>query len=526
MADPIKDITIVGGGTAGWMTAIMLQNRLALGANDGQRPQITLIESPNIKTIGVGEATVPSMPILLRELGVSEPEFIKTCNATFKLSVQFKNWNVDHQGKPIDFLNPFGGYTKIDDVTISEYFAKFGAGKLNFTQVAGANMDLIEAGKAPRPLGNMEIGENVGFAYHLDAGRFAAMLRDISISKGVKHICEDVLSVELDDRGFVAALQLSEIGRHEIELVIDCTGFRGFIINGTLNEPFLDYSKYLANDRAVAAQFPYPSDDRISPVTTSTALSSGWAWRVPLFNRIGAGYVFSSAHITDAQAQDEFLQNVGMSPTVSEPRIIPLRIGRLRNSWVKNCVAIGLSGGFIEPLESTAIHMIDKSVRWLCRNFPTLDFPDPYRKQFNKLTNSMYSEMLDFVCLHYALGNRTDSQYWIDTRQETTTPDRLGALLELWKYRLPEHDDLEFQSLFTEATYSTILLGKQVYSQGFGADTFKTLGHMDERLWQRYIIAARRDIDAIVAKNADHRLLLREMRGELKSLGNLSGLGI
>ena len=179
-----------------------------------------------------------------------------------------------------------------------------------------------------------------------------------------------------------------------------------------LEEPFVSYSKYLANDRAVAVQIPHPDPMKIPPVTRSTALGAGWSWRVPLFHRIGTGYVFSSAHRTDEAAKAELLAHLGLTPEEAEPRVIPMRIGRSKNLWVKNCVAVGLSGGFIEPLESTAIHMIDMSIRWLLAYFPDSDFADPLRNRYNKLMISLYDEVRDFICLHYALGNRTDDPYW------------------------------------------------------------------------------------------------------------------
>jgi len=515
MGEPIKSITIVGGGTAGWLTALLLQSYFARTATGEAGKTITLIESPNIPTVGVGEATVPGMPRTLRTAGLSEQEFFKTCNASFKLGVLFANWNVDQAGKQIDYVNPFAGPGVIDGIEQAYYYLQYGADGQDFTQVFCPQTDLARAFKGPRPLGEKPYTMKVGHAYHLDAGKFANLARDICVARGVRHIREDVVHVEQDERGYVSALQLDQSGRHEVELVIDCTGFRGVIINEVMNEPFISYSKYLANDRALAVQIPHPDPTKIPSMTRSYALGAGWSWRVPLFNRIGTGYVYSSAHRTDEEARDEFVAHLGDTWNGVEPRVIPMRVGRNENAWVKNVVAVGLSGGFIEPLESTAIHMIDTAVRWLATYFPDSDYPEPLRRHYNKLVGSLYDEVRDFICLHYALGNRTDSQYWIDARTELEIPDSLAENLEVWQHALPGAYDLKFDSLFSYGTYQAVLLGKRVYDTGFAAPGFMKNLHLRQDLWQAHLKKARAATDILVGKMADHHTLLLELRGEL-----------
>jgi len=515
MGKPINHVTIVGGGTAGWMTALLLQS---LCQNDKRRKdalKVTLIESPNIPTVGVGEATVPGMPRTLRTAGVSEKEFMKRCNASFKLGVLFDKWNVGNDGKPIGYVNPFARPPAVGGVDAGWYFAEHGAGELDFTQVFSPCVDLARACKGPRPLGVGEFDQSVGFAYHLDAGKFSGMLRDICIERGVEHILDDMVSVEQDERGYISGVILKERGLHEIEFVIDCTGFRGLIINEALGEPFVSYSDVLANDRALAVQIPHPEPDRLEPMTRSTALGAGWTWRVPLYSRIGTGYVFSSAHRSDDDAREEFLASLGPAGKDAEPRVIPMRVGRTRTAWVKNCVAIGLSGGFIEPLESTAIHMIDTGVRWLVSYFPDLDFAEPLRDRYNKLVTQLYDEVRDFICLHYALGNRTDSQYWIDVREELKVPDSLAANLELWKHKLPAAYDIDFVSLFSPWTYQAVLLGKRVYETGYGDGQLQAAVTTDVSRWRDYLAKSRARTRQIVEATADHRTLLKELRGEL-----------
>ena len=455
MGKPIKEVTIVGGGTAGWLTALLLQSTFQKSGKHGTLRRIKLIESPNIPTVGVGEATVPGMPRTIRLAGLSEGEFFKTCNASFKLGVVFDNWNVDAKGKPISYVNPFSPPPTINGYNSAIFYAKYGAGAFDYVQSFSPAVDAWKHCKGPRALGGKEFDSWFGYAYHLDAGLFARMLRDICIKRGVVHVLDDVVDVELDDRGFVAAMILKETGRHPVELVIDCTGFRGLVINQALKEPFLSYGKYLGNDRAMAVQIPHKEGAKIEPVTKSTALGAGWSWRVPLFNRIGTGYVFSSAHRTDDAAREEFLRHLGPEHKDAEPRIIPMRIGRNRNAWVKNCIAIGLSGGFIEPLESTAIHMVDMGVRFLTGYFPDSDFTPALRERYNRNVTDLYDEVRDFICLHYALGNRTDDQYWIDARQALEVPDSLAENLEVWKHVLVGPHDLKNKQLFDHHTYNT-----------------------------------------------------------------------
>lgn len=515
MGTPITEITIVGGGTAGWLTATLLN--AILSAREGRGlVQLTVIESPDIASVGVGEATVPGMPRTLKSAGIAERDFIKTCNASFKLGVLFENWNVDADGRHVDFINPFARVPTIDGIDAGYYMLRHGAGDLDFVQTYSLAADLARTGKGPRPLGAPDYAPEVGFAYHLDAGRFATMLRDICKARNVRHIEQNVTGVEQDERGHISALHLQDTGRHEVQMVIDCTGFRGLIINGELGEPFISYSKYLANDRALAVQVPHRDGARIDSVTRSTALGAGWSWRVPLWNRIGTGYVFSSAHRTDDEAIDEFLAHLGPDGKGAEPRVIPMRVGRTRNAWVGNCVAIGLSGGFIEPLESTAIHMIDTMVRWLAVYLPDSDFPAPLRDRFNRNVNRLYDEIRDFICLHYALGNRTDDAYWHDARA-LEKPDSLAANLELWQHTLPGPYDLDFASFFTHGVYQTVLLGKRVYETGYGHPSLTDTLPLKADRWQGYLRQVRARADEMMGRMADHKSLLAEMRGETLS---------
>lgn len=516
MSNLLTKITIVGGGTAGWMTALVLDTMFAKSGDKAKRPKICLIESPNIATVGVGEATVPRMPLTIREAGISEKDFFRETNASFKLGVKFCNWNHTADGKPIDYMNPFAHGQLLENVDAADYFHQFGNGGRDFTQSITPHDDLARLCKAARPLGAPPFEDRFGYAYHLDAVKFAGMLTTICTKRGVKHISDEVTSVHKDEAGNISYLMLEKGGKHDIELVIDCTGFRGLIINQALGEPFLDYSEFLPNDRAMALQIQHPDPEKIESATRSTALGAGWTWRVPLYNRVGTGYVFSSRHRTDDQARDEYMEWLGESGKNGEPRIIPMRIGRVRNPWVKNCVAIGLAGGFIEPLESTAIHMVDHAARWLAENLPGKDMADPIRNRYNRQMSGLYDEVLDFICLHYKLGNRTDDQYWIDARTDMKIPDRLAENLEVWKHRLPCASDIASATLFDHRTYQAVLLGKQVYQAGFGKGTIESVRPLRKPVWYQFQKAAKQELSQIIRAMPDHKTLLREIRGEPK----------
>jgi len=515
MGKPIRKITIVGGGTAGWMSALFLSTFVKTGKRSQGRIKVSLIESPNIPTVGVGEATVPGMPNILKMCGISEKQFFKTCNASFKLGVLFDRWNNDASGKPLAYVNPFSKGNPIGGIDPAWYYLREGAGRLDYVQTISPCVDLWLQKKGPRPIGAGDFDGQVGFAYHLDAGKFAGLLKDVCIQRGVEHILDDMVKVEKDDRGHIAAVQLKQTGRHPVELVIDCTGFRGLIINEALGVPFESYADYLGNDRAMAVQLPHPDPDKIEPMTRSTALGAGWSWRVPLYNRIGTGYVFSSAHRTDDQARDEFrahLAEFHPDGATAEPRVIPMRVGRTARAWEKNCIAIGLTSGFIEPLESTAIYMIEMGLRWLLTYFPDSDFPQPVTDRYNKVSMDLYDEVRDFICLHYALNNRTDD-YWHDARR-LKIPDSLAENIDLWKHSLPAPYDLGAYSLFSPATYQAVLLGKGVYHTGYGNPKMAPAIAMNKDRWKAYLKQTRARIDTITRELPDHKTLLTHLRGD------------
>lgn len=516
MAEQIKRITIVGGGTAGWMTASLLSTYLN---QPGKPPKvkISLIESPSIKTIGVGEATVPGMRRAVQAFGLDEREFIRRCNVTFKLGVEFVNWNHDENGNPVSYVNPFNVGRNIRGFSPLYYYHKFGRHATDDTRAIDPvecttpTRDAFVLKKGPRRVTQDNFFQQLPYAYHLDASLFAQLLAEMGMKRGIEYISDDVENVNLDERGFVESLDLKERGKHPIEFVIDCTGFRGLIINQALGEPFVSYSKYLLNDRALAVQIPHKDPTDLVPCTRSTALGAGWVWRVPLQSRIGTGYVFSSAHRTDEEAQAEFLKHLGMTEDEAQPRAIPIRVGRTKRAFVKNCLAIGLSSGFIEPLESTAIHMIEMATRYLFTFFPDRDFDENLIASYNRSAELLYDEVRDFISLHYVLNNRNDSEYWRAAREDLVVPDRLAENLKVWKYTLPSDYDFVTDKFFGKWNYSIILFGKGFYPKDH---VLPIAEYLNEDDWKSYIREFRAHKANLLAQLPGHHELITALRNQ------------
>lgn len=525
MTRQIKNITIVGGGTAGWMAATYLATKFGRPAGSeggggegdgGEAVQITLIESPSIGTIGVGEATVPLMRSWLRDMAIDEHEFLSRCNGSFKLGVRFSNWNHDAAGKPLDFVHPFHGFdVDIRGFKPGAYFLKYALanGAVSCDDHLSPSAALIDNYRAPRQLDHPDYTKGMRYAYHLDAGLFARYLQEIAAERGVIHVVDDVVDVELSEDGLVTALHLKERGVRPVELVVDCTGFAGLIIQKALKEPFESYGRNLLCDRALAVQLPHPEPVRLEPCTRSTALGAGWSWRVPLFSRLGTGYVYSSAFISDEDATEEFLRHLGPGGEGAEPRVIKMRVGRSRRSWVKNCVAVGLSSGFIEPLESTAIYIIQNSLRWLVTYFPDLDFSPRLAGRYNDLVEQLYLEIRDFNILHYITNNREDTDFWHAARNDLEVPDSLRENLELWRHALPVVYDFSNSFLFNHWSYMLVLFGKGYFDNL----TLPTAPSLQEADWRNYLSEMDRVKAELLQQLPDHYALLCDIRRKVET---------
>lgn len=519
MGRPITNITIVGGGTAGWIAAAYLNQRLQWGPAANREVTITVIESPQVGIIGVGEATVPTLKGTMRHLGISEPEFMQRADATFKLGIWFDRWNTNKDGKLIGFLHPFTGGKTIRGLNPGYAFKKYGipgqdeVTDQDFVRTITASREAFENKQGPRALNGPHYGGALQYAYHIDAARLAEFLSEVCRNRGVKHIRDNVVDVKLDERGYIASLQLAERGTWPVELVIDCTGFRGLLINKALGEPFISFSEYLLNDRAIPMQVRHFDPAAIPSVTGAIAMDAGWVWHIPLRRRVGAGYVFCSQFKSDDAALAEFREFLGHAGEGFEPQpTIKMRVGRNRRSWVKNCVAIGLSSGFLEPLESTAIMTLELQSRWLLSNLPTTDFEEPLADQYNGSVNRLYDEIRDFLGLHFSLSER-QGPFWDAVRNDAKKSDILKASLELWKHAVPSPADPRNRTVYNHWSVLCILMGKNFYKQSQLADPEL----VPLRMWQRYILENRTWKQPILGRLANHNQLIEHMHAQAVS---------
>lgn len=469
----IERITIVGGGTAGWLTALIVNTGVNKKASPQHRVKVSLIESPNIPTIGVGESTIQNLKNTLSEVGIDEAEFIRRSNGSFKLGVRYIDWSRADGVAESNFFHPLNNPLACGGLHPAYHFRKFGPPWLgaSFGESLLPNAAVIAAGKGPRQLTGANYYWDINYAYHVDAALLADFMREFSTTAGVEHVRDDVVDVLLDESGAVSALQLERRGRYPVEFVIDCTGFKSLIWNRLGGEPFTSIGDRLFNDRAIPLQLAHPDPTNIEPCTRAFALGAGWAWRVPLYSRVGTGYVYSSAFRSDDEARAEFIAHLratgDLPASAPEPetRVIKMRTGYTRQPWIKNCVAIGLSSGFVEPLEATAIYSIDAAAHRLVMNFPDKQCNPALAKAFNDRSSALMEEIVDFLQLNYVTSNRSDP-YWMAVRKEGRLSDWLRDKLELWRLRLPDLDDTNKNMLFDFANMIYAL-----YPKGYFAKT-------------------------------------------------------
>lgn len=456
----VKRIVILGGGSAGWLTAGILASAHPAGAPDS--PQVTLVESPDVKPIGVGEGTWPSMRDSLSDMGVSESDFIRECDVSFKQASRFSRWVT---GADDDvYYHPFAlplGYGEFDLATQWQ----FQQAEKPFADAVSYQPALCEAGKAPKQKATPEWAAVANYAYHLDAGKFGVFLQKFcSRNLGVVHILDHVTGVNSADNGDIASLATTSHGEIEGDLFIDCTGFSSMLLGGHYGIPFVSRKDTLFCDTALALQVPYRDENApIESNTISTAQEAGWIWDIGLPTRRGVGHVYSSAHTSDEHAEIALRTYVENSGAVaSHPaRKISINPGHRETFWHRNCVAIGISAGFIEPLEASALALIELSAAMVRDEFPaTREVMDIVSRRFNERFRYRWDRIIDFLKLHYLLSRRTDSDFWIDNRQPHTIPERLRELMVLWQYRPPSRRDFyEIEEIFPSASYQYVLYG-------------------------------------------------------------------
>lgn len=451
---------IVGGGAAGWLTAGVLAAEHRVAENDAV--QVSLVESPDVRTLGVGEGTWPTMRETLRRIGVSESAFVTACDASFKQASCFNGWVT---GAPDDcYYHPFSIPQGFGEVNLVPAWLNDGSAR-PFADLVSAQPVLCDQGKAPKQKSTPEFAAVANYAYHLDAGKFGQFLQAHCVEQlGVRHVLAHVQGVRSHENGDIAGLETLEQGLLEGDLFVDCTGFSSLLLGGHYDIPMVGVGNTLFCDTAIAAQVPYATPDQaIASATIATAQAAGWIWDIGLPTRRGVGYVYSSAHTGEEQARRDlvgYIRRTG-GDIDSEPRRIALNPGHRESFWHRNCVAVGISAGFIEPLEASALAMIELSAHMIAEDLPpNRELMDVVARRFNQRFLHRWGRIVEFLKLHYLLSRREETGFWQDNRRPESVPDRLKELLELWKYRPPSGRDFtETEAVFPAASYQYVLYG-------------------------------------------------------------------
>jgi tryptophan halogenase len=467
MDNAIRSILVVGGGTSGWLAAVFL-SRLVEGAG-GPPLSITLVESSDIGTVGVGEATIPSIKNTFAFCGIDERDWIVACNSSFKMAIKYTGWRT---GAPDDvFWHPFGRLPSVNGIPLSHYWLshRLNGGAPPYDLACTTVIPACEARRGPKLMSDPPFQGQTQYAYHLDAGLLASYLKQIGKSRGVRHVVDNVRDVVLDQRGFIDHVTTDNHGDLHADLFIDSSGFRGLLINEALEEPFISFGDALFCDRAVAVQIPSDSDATgINPYTSATALSAGWVWNIPLFHRVGTGYVYCSRYLDQDQAEQELRAHIGHVASDIWLRHLKMRVGHTRNAWVKNCVSIGLASGFIEPLESTGIWFAELGLYNLAMHFPNRSFEPGVIAKYNEIMRRNYQQIRDFLVLHYCTTSREDTPFWHDVKHHPAIPDSLQVNLEAWRAMLPNEEQFDNPGFFKEFSIVAILAGMEwIPSQPF-----------------------------------------------------------
>lgn len=456
----IKSVVVLGGGSAGWLTASLI----AAKHHDKDSPfQVTLIESPNIPTIGVGEGTWPTMVNTLQQLGISELTFMQRCDASFKQGSKFVHW---HNGLQSDtYYHPFTPPESFDEVCLAQYWQQFSHTN-KFADAVSIQARLCDENKAPKQLklGDYHTIENYG--YHLDAGKFSQLLTEHGISKlGVKHVVDEVIAVQSHNDGDIAALVTQHNGAITGDLFIDCSGQAAALIGKHYQIPFISKKDILFIDKAIATQVPYHSPDApVASATISTAQQAGWIWDIGLPTRRGVGHVFSSQYTSEQQAKDDLINYLKSSvdhPDKLRFKTLDINPGHREVFWHKNCVAVGMASGFLEPLEASALVMVELAAKTIALQMPAnRSVMDTIAKQYNVNMMFRWQRIIDFLKLHYVLSERDDNAFWRANRSSESIPDSLKELLQLWQFQPPENNGfLSPYDLFPAASYQYILYG-------------------------------------------------------------------
>lgn len=459
----VRRIVVLGGGSAGWLTAATLAAELGGEAPDAV--QVTLIESPDVPSIGVGEGTWPTMRATLHRIGLSEVDLIRDCDAAFKQGSRFDGWL--HGGAGDRYYHPFTLPHGWGEVDLAGAWLQAGR-EQSFADSVGAQPQLCDAHLAPKQTTTPDFAGVMNYGYHFDAVKLGQLLqRHATVKLGVRHVLDHFTAVRSHENGDIAALATRGHGDIEGDLFIDCSGLAGLLLGQHYGVPLRSERGVLFNDSALAVQVPH-ADARapLASATVSTAHAEGWTWDIGLPTRRGLGLVYSSGHTNDSAAERALMAHLdrnGLSLAGATPRRLRFEPGYRECFWHRNCVAVGLSAGFIEPLEASALALVELSAAFIRDEMPaTRADMDLVAKRFNEAFAYRWSRIIEFLKLHYVLSRRDDADYWRDHRAAATQPESLRELLQLWAHRAPSRNDFyRVEEVFPAASYQYVLYGMQ-----------------------------------------------------------------
>ncbi|MFV8782313.1 tryptophan halogenase family protein [Microbulbifer sp. SA54] len=498
----IKKIAIVGGGTAGWIAA----NHLGVELARDPDIEITVIESKDVPVIGVGEGTVPRIKETLRKFGISEVDLLAACDTTFKTGIKFSNWMARGASCEENFYyHPFGSpYPEGFDVT--DYWLR-SEKKSGFSLLSDSYF-LSEENRCPKHKSSPPYIGAVDYAYHFNAGKFSELISSNAKKRfGVKHKYATVSNVALGEDGEIESLVYASGEEESFDFYIDCSGFSGALLGEALKVEFEDKSSQILTDAVLVLQEPTQVSEAIKPYTTATAHKAGWIWDIPLTTRRGLGFVYSSSHMSEPEALQEFSRYVGRALSESEVRKIPMKIGYRRQFWKKNCVALGLAQGFVEPLEATSILVTDFSANLLAASFPR-DSEDisVLCGYYNEAVRYTWERVIDFVQLHYCISDRRDSQFWVDCTENTLRSEVLEERLARWSVATPKRTDFfSAFDIFGVENYLFVLYGMDFSTKGV------PLGDQER-------VRAREIVDKVKNRSSQLSVELMSHRGWLSAL--------
>jgi len=463
MEKPINKVVVVGGGTAGWITACLIAAEQEHA--DDRRPSITLIESPDIPIIGVGEGTWPSMRLTLQKIGLHEADLIRECGASFKQGTQFVAWAEGDESQR--YVHPFSFPLEYSNLNLAGFWLNH-RDRAAFAELVTPQTHIVAAGLAPKQATTPEYAFNVNYGYHLDASRFARLLHSHGVRKfNIDYVSANVAGIESEAGGDITALRLDTGTKIEGDLFVDCTGQKALLIGDHYGVGLESVRDVLFNDTAIAVQVPHEDPDTaIASTTMSTATNVGWIWDIGLQERRGIGHVYSSGHSSEDDAMKtvrDYVQRTTSGINVDDLTFRPITFepGYRRELWVNNCVAVGLSAGFVEPLEASALALIEQAAAIIGQQFPAnREIMSVVARRFNHRMSYHWERLIEFLKLHYVLSRRTDSRYWHDCREPETCPPGLRDKLAIWEQQPPWHDDSpRVDELFPSASYQYVLFG-------------------------------------------------------------------